>query len=232
MLLITHPLPSDSQTALPFSSCCCDSCKLDIKSLAGVDYDLCPTIKIGRLIYILSSFLLVKVTLRVSTNLKPFVLFSTVPNSLVIANLVFCNWIRASLLLFYDISDECVKLWRALRFWFILVLWAGTGCRFFVLGAGIGLYGGIGLSSKYCSNCRTFLLGVGIGILLLGAGIGCAFPHLLGQGIGQFASSLILTRFWSSLILIPDNSLLINSLRLLIILLVLYVIFFLAYAYL
>ena len=115
-------------------------------------------------------------TLRVSTNLKSFVLFSTVPNSLLIVNLVFCNWIRGPQLLFYDISDECVKLLRALRFWFISVLWAGTGCRFFVLGAGIGQYGGVGLSPKYCSNCRTFLLGVGIGILLLGAGIGRASP--------------------------------------------------------
>ena len=92
MLLITHSLPSDSQTAIPFSICCCDGCKLDIKSLAGVDYNLRPTIKIGRHIYFFIIFSLGKGDLKpVSTNLKPFVLFSTVPNSLLIANLVFCN---------------------------------------------------------------------------------------------------------------------------------------------
>ena len=39
-------------------------------------------------------------------------------------------------------------------------------------GAGIGLYGGIGLASKCCTNCWTFLFGVGIGVLLLGVGVG------------------------------------------------------------
>ena len=34
----------------------------------------------------------------------------------------------------------CVKPFRALRFLFILVLGAGAGCCFFILGAGIGLY--------------------------------------------------------------------------------------------
>ena len=90
---------------------------------------------------------------------------------------------------------------RTLRFWSILVLGAVTGCCFFVLGAGMGLYGGIGLSSKYCINCRTFLLGVGIGVLLLGAGIECASPPPpppSGPGIGRFASSLILTRLTTS----------------------------------
>ena len=142
-----------------------------------------------------------------------------------------------------DISNDCVKPFRAFRFSVIPVLGVGTSRCFFILGAGIGLYGGIGLASKYCINCRTFLLGVGIGVLLLGAGIGRtsppplllgagigrASPHLLGAGIGRLASSPllgagigrltsshILTRFWSSLIVIPDNSLLTSSLRLLI----------------
>ena len=144
-----------------------------------------------------------------------------VPNNLIISNLIFCNRIREPLLLFNNISNDCVKPFRDLRFSLILVLGAGTGCCFFVLGTGIGLYSGIGLASKYCINCRTFLPGVGIGFLLLGTGIGHASPSL--PGIGR-ASSLILTRFWSSLIVIPYNSLLTNSLLLLIILL-LYILF-------
>ena len=71
-----------------------------------------------------------------------------------------------------DISNDCVKPLRALRFRFILVLGAGTGCCFFVLAAGIGVYSGIGLASKHRINCRTFLLGA----LLLGAGISF-FPY-------------------------------------------------------
>ena len=93
-----------------------------------------------------------------------------VPSNLLIADLVFCNWIRASLVDINDISNDYVKPLRALRFSLILVLGAGTGCCFFVVGAGIGLYCGIGLASKYCINCRTFLL-------LLGAGIGRAPPN-------------------------------------------------------
>ena len=75
MLLITHPLPSDSQTAVPCRSRCCDSCKLDIKSLAGIDYDLRPTIKIGRLIYIFIIFSLGKGDLK---SLHKFEIFCIV----------------------------------------------------------------------------------------------------------------------------------------------------------
>lgn len=82
---------------------------------------------------------------------------------------------------FNDISNDCVKPCRALHFSLILVL--GTGCCFFVLGARIGLYGGIGAALKYCTNCRTFLLGVGIE-LLLGEGIGRASP-LPNSGSGD-----------------------------------------------
>ena len=85
------------------------------------------------------------------------------------ASLVFCSCTKESLLDFNDISNDCVEPLRVLRFLFILVLGAATGCCFFVLGAGIDLYGGIGLASKYCINCRTFILGVGTGVLLLGA---------------------------------------------------------------
>ena len=62
-------------------------------------------------------------------------------------------------------------------FFINFILGDRTVLFFFVLGAGIGLYGGIGLASKYCINCRAFLLGVGMGILLLGAGIGRASPR-------------------------------------------------------
>ena len=48
---------------------------------------------------------------------------------------------------------------------------------------------------------------------------------LIGAGTGLFCDSRILTKFWSSLSVMPDNSLLTNSLRLLIILL-LYMFFF------
>ena len=50
---------------------------------------------------------------------------------------------------FNDISNDCVKPLRALRFSLILNLGDGTVCCFFVLGAGIGPYGGIGLASLY-----------------------------------------------------------------------------------
>ena len=70
---------------------------------------------------------------------------------------------------------------------------------------------GIGLSSKYLINSCTLLLG------------SCCRLFLGGE-MGRFASSLIFTRFSRSLSVIPDNSPLTNSLRLLIILLV-YIIF-------
>ena len=105
-----------------------------------------------------------------------------------------------------DFSNDCIKPFRTLQLLFIFVLGAGTGCCFFVLRAGIGLCGEIGLSSKYCINCRTIFPGVGIGVFLPGAVI-------------RRASSLILTRVRSSLIVIPDNNLLTNSLQLLFILL-------------
>ena len=84
----------------------------------------------------------------------------------------------------------CVKSFRALRSLFISVLGAGSGCCFFILGAGIGLYGGTGLASKYCINCRTFFLGVGIEVLFHGAGIErlASSRILLGAGIGRLAS--------------------------------------------
>ena len=100
-----------------------------------------------------------------------------VPNDLLLANLVFFNWIREALLLFNDISNDCVKPFGALRFLFIFVLGAGTGCCFFILGAGIGLHGGIRLSSKYLINSCTLLLG-------------SCYCLLLGGEIGRFASSL------------------------------------------
>ena len=52
--------------------------------------------------------------------------------------------------------------------------------------------------------------------IYLGEGIGARF---LGAGTGLFCDSRILTKFWTSLSVIPENSLLTNSLRLLIILL-------------
>ena len=55
----------------------------------------------------------------------------------------------------------------------------------------------------------------------LGVGIGARF---LGAGTGLFCDSRILTKFWSSLSVISDNSRLTNSLRLFIILL-LYIFF-------
>ena len=64
-----------------------------------------------------------------------------VPNNLLIANLVFCYRIRASLSDFKPISHDLAKPLRALRF--------------FILGAETGLYGGMGLFSKYRINCLT-----------------------------------------------------------------------------
>ena len=52
MLLIVHPLPSDTQTPIPFSICCCDTAKLGKKSLGLYNYYLRPTIEIGWLINI------------------------------------------------------------------------------------------------------------------------------------------------------------------------------------
>lgn len=54
--------------------------------------------------------------------------------------------------------------------------------------------------------------------LFLGVGIGRVSLRLLGAGIGR-ASSRILTKFWSSLIVIPDSNRRTSSLRLFIILL-------------
>ena len=137
-----------------------------------------------------------------------------VPNNLLIANLVFCNCTKASLSDFKPISYDLVKPLRALRFSPILVLGAGTGCCFFVLGAGIGLYGGMRLFSKNMINCLTHIFRrAGTDILLLGV------------GKGRLASSRTQTRFWSSSLVIPDNNRLISSLRLVFILL-LYIIFF------
>ena len=136
-----------------------------------------------------------------------------VPNNLLSANLVFFKCTKASLSDFKPISYDLKPL-RALCFSPILVLGAGTDCCFFVLGAGIGLYGGMGLFSKNLINCLTPIFrGAGTGILLLEV------------GIGRLASSRTRTRFWSSSLLIPDNDRLISSLRLVLILL-LYIIFF------
>ena len=129
-----------------------------------------------------------------------------VPNNLLIANLVFCNCTKASLSDFKQISYDLVKPLTALRFSPILVLGAGTGCCFFVLGAGIGLYGGMGLFSKNLINCLTHIFrGAGTG---RGDRASCFFPYS--------------TRFWSSSLVIPDNNRLISSLRLVFILLLYY----------
>ena len=86
---------------------------------------------------------------------------------------MFCNCTKASLSDFKPISYDLVKPLRALLFSPILVRGAATGCCFFVLGAGIRLYGGMGLFSKYRINCLTPIFrGAGTGILLLGVGIG------------------------------------------------------------
>ena len=105
---------------------------------------------------------------------------------------------------FKPISYDLVKPLRAFRFSPIFVRGTAIGCCFFILEAGIGLYGGMGLFSKYRINCCTFLPGFGIGVLL--TEIGCA-------------SSLTRTKFSSSLSVSPDNNLLISSLRLVFILL-------------
>ena len=177
MLLITHPLPSDSQTAIPFGSCCSGNCRRGKKSLRLIT--ICALLLKKAGLYIFIIFSLNKGNFQSLHKLKPFVLCSRVSNNLLTANDVLWSCTKASLLDFNGISNDRVKPFSALRFSLILVLGVGTGrCCFFVLGTGIGLYGGIGLASKYCISCRTFLLGVGIGILLLGAGIGRSFfPH-------------------------------------------------------
>ena len=69
------------------------------------------------------------------------------------ATRVFCNCTKVSLSDFKPISYDLVKPFRAVRFSPILVLGGATCCCFFPLGAGIGLYCGIGLPSKCCINC-------------------------------------------------------------------------------
>ena len=88
----------------------------------------------------LSSFLFTNVTFKAFTNLKAFVLLSMVPNNLLIASLAFRNCTKASLSVFKPISYYLVKPLRALCFSPIFVLGAATGCCFFVLGAGIGVW--------------------------------------------------------------------------------------------
>ena len=129
---------------------------------------------------------------RISQKFFPLVLLIIVPNNWLMDNLVF----GAELM---DLSGSSHQSQMILyKQWLRELFFSGLFQFFLGCGSSGCVYCNIGFASKYSTNFRTLPFGVEIRRLLFGGGIGCAPPPLiLGARIGRFASSLILTRFWS-----------------------------------